>query len=256
MRMGLIVINQKKHIYIPNLTHICSYATFHSELKWILDWPMHIPAPLCGTSPFPVPEQLTLAPGELGVDVSSVPVRSYDEATCGSASLESKARLRSLVVPSFLTFVPSLARFWSTALMLLLSAVCTFLQWHFKPIRRTSSSPCDPRSMPDCGRPSFLTSLWAGWLAGSLRKSKCFYVVQRNLEPQCEQGEGGFQGGGQKCSLITVNRWKSCKSRHLNICFVGFFGICVIQVSNSWLYPLPTDRKGINKVASSFISAE
>lgn len=79
---------------------------------------------LCGTSPFSVPEQLTLAPGELVVDVSSsVPVRSDDEATCGSVLLESKARLRSLVVQSFLTFLPSLARFRSAVLMLLLSAV-------------------------------------------------------------------------------------------------------------------------------------
>lgn len=99
----------------------CHRAASCTELKWILDCQFLL---LCGTSPFPVPEQLTLAPGELVVDVSSsVPVRSDDEPTCGSALLESKARLRSLVVQSFLTFLPSLARFRSAVLMLLLSAV-------------------------------------------------------------------------------------------------------------------------------------
>lgn len=136
MRMGLIVINNKKaHLHSKSHTYmLVRHLPFSSTVIappraqrlngfWIVNphscstlWNVYIS---CARAVNASPRGASSRCG----DVSSVPVRSDDEATCGAALLESKARLRSLVVQSFLTFIPSPAQFRSAVLMLLLSAV-------------------------------------------------------------------------------------------------------------------------------------
>lgn len=125
----------------------------------------------------------------------------------------------------------------------------------------------DPRPVLYCGRPSFLTSLWACDLPGAfgnksglmLFKETWKHSVHGQMKASTEVQLGAeLQWCGIKtfrCNCQWMEILSENTSKHLSVLSLAW---CFFQLSNCWLYLLSADCKSITilMISASFISAK